>query len=113
MPPTEDINERFTVPGSGERAVYAMSVDDVVAAVDWHEGEAERLKRESDAAEARVTANLSAATPNELKALIDMMAGAHAAMEKANRLLGLIMARCPPAYADVTLREGLPKWWGT
>jgi hypothetical protein len=105
--------ETFTVPGVGEKRLHEMTAAEVLTALNWHDAEAERLKREADRLEARVRRELGGMTLGELKATIDAMEAANEAGLKSIRLGEALIAQCPPRYADVPLKDGLPRWWGS
>jgi hypothetical protein len=107
-----DINETFVVPGAGAKRIHAMTADEVLASLEWHHDEAQRLKDESDAAEARFKTRGGNNTLGETKALLAAMDAGIEAMKRVNRLSELVIAQAPPAYHDVPLKDGLPKWWG-
>jgi hypothetical protein len=104
--------EAFNIPGFGKKPLHEMTAQEVMAAMEWHDREAGRLKREADRAEAEVKAARGRATPDDLAAATHTMQAAIEALQQSNRLTRAVLKQCPPQYRYVPLKEGLPRWWG-
>jgi hypothetical protein len=109
-------DERFSVPGVGTRRLHEMTAEEVLAALDHHGAEAERLRGRADALETTLLTLLSRglghATPDDLAALVGAREEANMALVRMQRLVSRVLAQCPARYRNVPLKEGLPRWWG-
>jgi hypothetical protein len=120
----EAFNERFTirlnVDGHPvERTLSEMTADEVLAAMDWHNHEHDRLLEEFSAFSAMGQALGETGTPPPEMAALPRaelargLAGLRQSVEaglKASRLMERVMNMCPPQHHKLPFGS-LRRWW--
>jgi len=116
-------NERFTIYLNADgkpvqRPLREMTPDEVLKAMEWHHAEADRCVREAEPAKAVAIAmaegrraELANMTRQEWRAAMTLIETAEAASARAERLISLVLAQCPPRYENTPFNVGLRRWW--
>jgi hypothetical protein len=115
--------ERFLYLTDGnavQRPLREMTVDEVLRAFDWSRGEAERLEREAEPAQAMAIAFgerrrevVAGMSRDEMEAATASLSATAEAFTRHERLLRLIQAAMPlwQEHNDKGLREALCRYW--